>query len=84
MGRALVAPAKTASREFRAKTCRRWPRDRLNVDGGSVGLGHPVGMSGLRITIHLAHALKQRDLRLGAATVPAGSGLGTALLLERV
>ncbi len=61
-----------------------WPRNRLNVDGGSVGLGHPVGMSGLRIAIHLAHALKQRDLRLGAATVPAGSGLGTALLLECV
>jgi len=61
-----------------------WPRDRLNVDGGSVGLGHPVGMSGLRIAVHLAHALKQRDLKRGAATVPAGSGLGTAVVLERV
>ena len=60
-----------------------WSRDRLNVDGGSVGLGHPVGMSGLRIVIHLAHAMRQRDLRLGGATVPAGSGLGTAVLLER-
>jgi acetyl-CoA C-acetyltransferase len=60
-----------------------WSRDRLNVDGGSVGLGHPVGMSGLRITIHLANALKQRDLKRGGATVPAGSGLGTAVLLER-
>jgi acetyl-CoA C-acetyltransferase len=61
----------------------RWPRERLNVDGGAVGLGHPVGMSGLRISLHLAHALRQRDLRLGGATVPAGSGLGTAVLLER-
>ncbi len=59
-----------------------WPRERLNVDGGSVGLGHPVGMSGLRISIHLAHALKQRGLKRGGATVPAGSGLGTAVLLE--
>ncbi|MCP5368910.1 MAG: thiolase family protein [Hyphomicrobiales bacterium] len=59
-----------------------WSRDRLNVDGGSVGLGHPVGMSGLRITIHLARALKQRGLKLGGATVPAGSGLGAAVLLE--
>ncbi len=59
-----------------------WSRDRLNVDGGSVGLGHPVGMSGLRITVHLAKALRQRDLTIGAATVPAGSGLGTAVLLE--
>lgn len=59
-----------------------WDRDRLNVDGGSVGLGHPVGMSGLRIVIHLAKSLKQRGLRYGGATVPAGSGLGTAVLLE--
>lgn len=62
----------------------KWPRERLNVDGGSVGLGHPVGMSGLRIVIHLAKALRQRDLRHGLATVPAGSGLGTAVVLERV
>ncbi len=59
-----------------------WASERLNVDGGSVGLGHPVGMSGLRITIHLAHALGQRDLKRGGATVPAGSGLGAAVLLE--
>ena len=62
----------------------KWPRERLNVDGGSVALGHPVGMSGLRISLHLAHALQQRHLKLGGATVPAGSGLGTAVLLERV
>jgi acetyl-CoA C-acetyltransferase len=61
-----------------------WDRERLNVDGGSVALGHPVGMSGLRISVHVAKALKQRDLKLGAATVPAGSGLGTAVLLETV
>lgn len=62
----------------------KWPRDRLNVDGGSVGFGHPVGMSGLRIVIHLAKALRRRELRHGLATVPAGSGLGTAVVLERV
>lgn len=65
--------------ERRAK----WPRDRLNVDGGSVAFGHPVGMSGLRIVVHLARALRQRDLRHGLATVPAGSGQGTAVVLER-
>ncbi len=59
-----------------------WDSDRLNVDGGSVGLGHPVGMSGLRIAIHLARALKQRGGKLGGATIPAGSGLGAAVLLE--
>lgn len=66
--------------------CRRmggWPSERLNVDGGAVGIGHPVGMSGLRIAVHLANALNQRDLKTGGATVPAGSGLGAAVLLER-
>lgn len=62
----------------------KWPRERVNVDGGSVALGHPVGMSGLRVVIHLAKALQQRDLRHGLATVPAGSGLGTAVVLERI
>lgn len=61
----------------------KWPRDRLNVDGGSVGFGHPVGMSGLRIAVHLAKALRQRGLRHGLATVPAGSGLGAAVVLRR-
>ena len=61
-----------------------WASERLNVDGGSIGLGHPAGMSGVRISVHLAHALKQRHLKLGGATIPAGSGLGTAVLLERV
>ena len=59
-----------------------WASERLNVDGGSVGLGHPVGMSGMRIAVRLAHALKQRHLKRGGATIPAGSGLGTAVLLE--
>jgi len=61
----------------------KWPRERLNVDGGAVAMGHPVGMSGLRIALHLAHALRERNGKLGGATVPAGSGLGTAVLLER-
>ncbi|WP_228001336.1 thiolase family protein [Nocardia australiensis] len=60
----------------------KWPTERVNVDGGSIGLGHPVGMSGLRIVIHLAQALRQRNLRRGIATVPAGSGLGSAVVLH--
>lgn len=61
-----------------------WPSDRVNVDGGSIGLGHPVGMSGLRIVVHLAHLLRARGLERGAATVPAGSGLGAAVVLNAV
>ena len=60
-----------------------WDGERLNVDGGGVGIGHPVGMSGLRIAVHLANALKERGLKTGGATVPAGSGLGASVLLER-
>lgn len=60
-----------------------WPLERLNLDGGSVALGHPVGMSGLRILVHLAHALRDRDKEQGIGAVPAGSGLGTAVVLER-
>lgn len=62
----------------------KWPRERLNVDGGGIALGHPVGMSGLRIVIHLAKALQQRGERRGLATIPAGSGLGAAVVVERV
>ena len=61
-----------------------WHMDRTNVDGGSVALGHPSGVSGVRIAIHLANALKHRHLKLGGATIPGGSGVGTAVLMERV
>lgn len=61
-----------------------WQPDRVNVDGGSIALGHPVGVSGLRVVIHLAQALRQRELQRGVATVPAGSGLGAAVILHAV
>lgn len=57
-------------------------RDRLNVDGGAISLGHPVGTSGNRIVLHLANALKQRGGRRGIATECIGGGLGGAMLLE--
>jgi len=57
-------------------------RDRLNVDGGAVSLGHPVGSSGNRIVLHLANALKQRGLKRGIATECIGGGQGGAMLLE--
>ncbi|GGA96407.1 acetyl-CoA C-acetyltransferase [Allosediminivita pacifica] len=57
-------------------------RDRLNVDGGAISLGHPVGTSGNRIVLHLANALKQRGARRGIATECIGGGLGGAMLLE--
>ncbi|WP_182084694.1 acetyl-CoA C-acetyltransferase [Aureimonas sp. ME7] len=56
--------------------------DRLNVDGGAIALGHPVGTSGNRITLHLAHAMRKRGARFGIASQCVGGGQGGALLLE--
>lgn len=59
------------------------PHDRLNVDGGGISLGHPVGASGARIVLHLLHVLKQRGGRRGIASLCIGGGQGGAMLLER-
>ncbi len=59
-------------------------RNRLNVDGGAVSLGHPVGTSGNRIVLHLANAMKARGAKRGIATECIGGGLGGAMLLEAV
>jgi acetyl-CoA C-acetyltransferase len=55
--------------------------DRLNVNGGAIALGHPVGMSGTRIVLTLAHALKRRGGGLGAAALCGGGGQGDALII---
>ncbi|SHI98215.1 acetyl-CoA C-acetyltransferase [Wenxinia saemankumensis] len=59
-------------------------RDRLNIDGGAISLGHPVGTSGNRIVLHLANALKRTGGTRGIATECIGGGLGGAMLLEAV
>jgi acetyl-CoA C-acetyltransferase len=59
-------------------------RARLNVDGGAVSLGHPVGASGARIVLHLANAMKRLGLKRGIATECIGGGQGGAMLLETV
>jgi acetyl-CoA C-acetyltransferase len=60
------------------------PEDRLNVDGGSIALGHPIGATGCRILGTLLHSLAERDLRRGVATLCISGGLGLALMIERV
>ena len=59
-------------------------REILNVDGGAISLGHPVGSSGNRITLHLVNALHRLGKDRGIATQCVGGGLGGALLVERV
>jgi acetyl-CoA C-acetyltransferase len=56
--------------------------DKVNVDGGAISLGHPVGMSGARIVLHLAHALQHRGGGIGAAGLCGGGGQGDALILR--
>ena len=55
---------------------------RLNVDGGAVSIGHPVGASGARIVLHLLHVLRREKARRGIATICIGGGLGGAMLVE--
>jgi acetyl-CoA C-acetyltransferase len=56
--------------------------DILNVDGGAISLGHPVGTSGNRITLHVIHVMRRLGARLGIATECIGGGMGGAMLLE--
>jgi acetyl-CoA C-acetyltransferase len=57
---------------------------RLNVDGGAIALGHPVGASGARIVLHVLNVLKRTGGRRGMAAICIGGGLGGAMLVERV
>ena len=59
-------------------------RDRLNVDGGAIGVGHPVGASGNRIVLHLVNAMKQLGYKRGIATECIGGGQGGAMLIEAI
>ena len=60
------------------------PRDKLNVDGGAIGLGHPVGASGNRIVLHLVNAMRRLGIKQGIATQCIGGGQGGAMLIEAV
>jgi acetyl-CoA C-acetyltransferase len=61
-----------------------WDWDRVNVNGGAVALGHPIGASGTRILITLLNAMRQRDAQTGLATLCLGGGDAVALSVERV
>lgn len=60
-----------------------WQSERVNVNGGAIALGHPIGASGCRILVTLLHALEQRQLQRGLATLCVGGGMGVALTIER-
>ena len=56
---------------------------KVNVNGGAIALGHPVGASGARILVTLLHEMMKRDAKRGLATLCIGGGMGTALIVER-
>ena len=61
----------------------KFDRDRLNVNGGGISLGHPIGMSGARIMLSLAYEMRDRGASLGLATLCISGGQGLAVVLER-
>jgi acetyl-CoA C-acetyltransferase len=61
----------------------RIPRNRVNVHGGAIALGHPIGASGARVLVTLLYAMADRDARLGMAALCIGGGQGIAMVVER-
>ena len=60
-----------------------WNTDKINVNGGAIGLGHPIGASGCRILVSLLHEMGKRDAKKGLASLCIGGGMGVALAVER-
>jgi len=60
------------------------PEDKLNINGGAIALGHPVGASGARILVSLLYSLQAKNKTLGLATLCIGGGMGSAVIIERV
>ncbi len=60
-----------------------WDLNKVNVNGGAIALGHPIGASGCRVLVTLLHEMIKRDAKKGLATLCIGGGQGVALALER-
>jgi acetyl-CoA C-acetyltransferase len=60
-----------------------WDTDKVNVNGGAIAIGHPIGASGARVLVTLLHEMQKRDAKKGLATLCIGGGMGVAMCLER-
>ena len=60
-----------------------WDERRVNVNGGAIALGHPIGASGARVLVTLLHEMSRRDAKKGFATLCIGGGMGVAICVER-
>ncbi len=77
-----------ANEAFAAQACAvnkdmGWDLDRVNVNGGAIAIGHPIGASGCRILVTLLHEMQRRNVKKGLATLCIGGGMGVALTVER-
>ena len=77
-----------ANEAFAAQACAvnkdvGWDTDKVNVNGGAIALGHPIGASGCRVLVSLIHELKRSDSKKGLATLCIGGGMGVAMAVER-
>ena len=59
------------------------PEEKVNVNGGAIALGHPIGASGTRILVTLIHEMIKRDVKKGLASLCIGGGMGIAMCIER-
>ena len=60
-----------------------WDVNKVNVNGGAIAIGHPIGASGCRILVTLLHEMKRRGAKRGIASLCIGGGMGVALTVER-
>ncbi|WP_244850710.1 acetyl-CoA C-acetyltransferase [Caballeronia sp. SL2Y3] len=61
-----------------------WDQEKINVNGGAIAIGHPIGASGCRILVTLLHEMQKRDAKKGLASLCIGGGMGVALAVERL
>ena len=61
-----------------------WDIDKINIHGGAIALGHPLGCSGVRLLVTLMNVMEEEDTQLGLATMCIGSGQGIATVIERM
>ena len=60
------------------------PKEKVNVNGGAIALGHPIGASGARILVTLIHEMQKRKVKKGLATLCIGGGMGIAMCIESI
>jgi acetyl-CoA C-acetyltransferase len=60
-----------------------WDADKVNVNGGAIAIGHPIGASGARVLTTLIYEMQKRDAKKGLATLWIGGGMGIAMCIER-